>query len=61
MLALQDLYTDEEISRITGIDSRTFANKIVSVQDKATKKMVKLCPKHLQNLDKELTNWSILK
>jgi hypothetical protein len=61
LLALRDLYNDDEISKITGVDSRTFSNKIVSIQDKATKNMVKLCPEHLKHLDKELTLWSILK
>lgn len=43
--ALKDIATDSEINEVTGIDMKKFTYKILQVQDNATMKMAKLCPK----------------
>jgi hypothetical protein len=43
--ALQDIATSSEIEKAVGIDWKKFKSEIVGVQDVATKKMAKLCPK----------------
>lgn len=44
--ALKDIASTEQVKAATGIDMLKFEREIVSVQDKATKKMAKLCPKY---------------
>lgn len=52
--ALQSIATDSEIKAVTGINSLEFQNKITSVQDNATKNMIKQCPRFSKNIDPEL-------
>jgi hypothetical protein len=42
--ALKDIANTEQINAATGIDMLKFEREIVSAQDNATKRMVKLCP-----------------
>lgn len=44
--ALKDIATDDQITRATGIDVIKFRDEIIKVQDYATMKMAKLCPKY---------------
>ena len=44
--ALKDIASDSQIKAATGINLKKFENQIISVQDQATKKMAKLCPKY---------------
>ena len=52
--ALRDIYSDVEIINTTGIDFLMFQKKIRNIQDNATKKVSKLCPNFVNNLDKYL-------
>ncbi len=52
--AVQDLYNADDVKKVTGEDFNFVKNKILAVQDSATKKMVKVCPKYAQYLDKDL-------
>jgi hypothetical protein len=42
--ALHDIATDRQIEDVTGIDIHQFQKEITDAQDKATMRMVKLCP-----------------
>jgi len=42
--ALKDIATDSDIKRVTGIDLNTFENEIVTIQENATKKVIRSCP-----------------
>ena len=42
--ALKDIASDQQINIATGIDMKQFISHIVTVQDKVTKRMAKLCP-----------------
>lgn len=41
--AIKDIVTGQDFKRITGEDLLTFENKIVSIQDKSTLKLVQKC------------------
>ena len=43
--ALKDIATSEEIENVTSINTLKFEREITSIQDKATKKAIKICPK----------------
>jgi hypothetical protein len=44
--ALKDIAREDQIEEVAGIDMKKFTAKIVGTQDRATKKMAKLCPKY---------------
>lgn len=44
--ALKDIAKDEQIEEVTGINIKKFTYEITRAQDRATKKMAKLCPKY---------------
>ena len=44
--ALKDIAKDDQIEEASGIDMKKFTLEIVSAQDRATKKMAKICPKY---------------
>ena len=44
--ALKDSAKDEQIEEVTGINIKKFTYEITQAQDRATKKMAKLCPKY---------------
>ena len=44
--ALKDIMKTDLIEKNTGIDIIEFENEIIKIQDEATKKMAKLCPKY---------------
>ena len=44
--ALKDIATREQIRLATGIDPVKFEKEILKIQDAATKRMAKLCPKY---------------
>lgn len=44
--ALKDIATDQEIEKATNIKITEFERAIISVQDMATKRMARLCPKY---------------
>jgi len=44
--ALKDIATDTQIEQATNLDIAKFEREIIKIQDDATKKMVKLCPKY---------------
>ena len=44
--ALLDFASDKEIKSATGLDAKKIKDKITKVQDKATMRMAKLCPKY---------------
>lgn len=43
--ALKDIATADQINTVTGLDFLRFERDIVSIQDKSTKNMIKICPK----------------
>lgn len=56
--ALTDVFTTEQIQTATNMTNdeyMKFKDKIVSIQDNATKKLVKLCQPSMQGLDPELS------
>lgn len=53
--AVKDIASNEDIKNATGIDMKTFENKIIDIQDTATKRMVKLCPDYAGDSDKFLS------
>lgn len=44
--ALKDIASDSDIESAANIDMKRFTYEIVKIQDNATKKMAKLCPKY---------------
>ena len=44
--ALKDIINNNIIEKKKGIDIMKFENEIIKIQDEATKKMAKLCPKY---------------
>jgi len=52
--ALRDIASDEQIKSATGIDVIKYKQKIIDVQDMATKKLLTVCPDYAEGLDKEL-------
>jgi hypothetical protein len=44
--ALKDIATDNEIKRASNIDIKKYEQDIIDIQDKSTKKMIKLCPEY---------------
>ncbi len=52
--AVKDIATSEQVKKATGIDMIKFQKKITEVQDKATKRMVKLCPEYAGQQDQYL-------
>lgn len=44
--ALKEIMNNDIIEKNTGIDMMKFESEIVKIQDEATKKMAKLCPKY---------------
>ena len=44
--ALKDIAADSEIEKVTGINLEKFENKIVTIQDFATRRMAQLCPSY---------------
>jgi hypothetical protein len=53
--ALKDIANNEDIKNATGIDMKTFENKIINIQDTTTKRMAKLCPEYAGDSDKFLS------
>lgn len=52
--AVKDLYTPDEIERATGLNFKTFERKVVSVQEKSSKRLAKLCPAYVGQVDRFL-------
>ena len=52
--ALRDIATDIEIHENTGLDMHLFKNKIIAVQEMATKKVSSICPQFVGEIDKYL-------
>ena len=52
--ALMDIATEEEINKAADIDLVKFKQKILRIQDKATKKVSRECPDFAKHIDKEL-------
>jgi hypothetical protein len=50
--ALTDIATEKEINKY--IDFNKFKKKIYDIQDNAVKKVVKVCPNYIGNINKEL-------
>ena len=44
--AIKDIASDQQFKNATGLDPKLFETEIVKIQDQATKKMAKLCPKY---------------
>jgi hypothetical protein len=44
--ALKDIARDEEIEEVANIDIKKFILEVTQAQDRATKKMAKICPKY---------------
>jgi hypothetical protein len=44
--ALKDIATDTEIVSATGINLKKFESEIVRIQDEATKRAIRVCPKY---------------
>jgi hypothetical protein len=55
--ALKDIATDTQVENATGIDIKKFTGAILTIQDNATQKMAKLCPKYAPS-DSYLTRLS---
>ena len=49
--ALKDIATDQEIYNSSGIDVLKFKKTITDIQDKATKRVTKACPKFTGNIN----------
>lgn len=52
--ALREIFTDTEIYNATGINIIKFEKRITDIQDKATKKMMVVCPKFSTGIDIQL-------
>jgi hypothetical protein len=50
--ALTDIATEKEINKYINFDS--FKKKVYNIQDGAVKKVVKVCPNYIGNINKEL-------
>jgi hypothetical protein len=50
--ALTDIATEKEINKYIDFDS--FKKKVYNIQDGAVKKVVKVCPNYIGNINKEL-------
>ena len=50
-MALKDIVTDQEIYNSSGIDVLKFKKTITDIQDKATKRVTKACPKFTGNIN----------
>ena len=48
--AIKDIYTGEEIYKLTGINIINFQNEITTLQDNATKKVTNRCPMFAKEL-----------
>lgn len=48
--AIKDIYTSEEINKLTGINIIHLQNEITSIQDAATKKVTNICPMFVKEL-----------
>jgi|TARA_B100001093_G_C26496841_1_gene871483 hypothetical protein len=46
--ALKDIATNKDIENVTKIDMNKFQKNVVDIQDKANKKLVKLCPNFIK-------------
>jgi len=46
--ALKDIATNKDIEYVTKIDMNKFQKNVVDIQDKANKKLVKLCPNFIK-------------
>ena len=46
--ALKDIATNKDIENATKIDMNKFQKNVVDIQDKANKKLVKLCPNFIK-------------
>jgi hypothetical protein len=44
LMALRELYTDETIRNITGVDVRELSDQISYTMDKAIQQLVTICP-----------------
>ena len=44
--ALKDIASDTQIEQATNLDIVKFEREVVKIQDNATKRMIKLCPKY---------------
>jgi len=53
MFVLKDLFTDEEINEVIGSteERKKYEQKIIEIQDKATKNAVKHCPNYTDTID----------
>ena len=56
--ALNDIATSQEIERIGNVRYLDFIKKIVTIQDKATQKVSKVCPNFIGKVDPQLLKWS---
>ena len=52
--ALKDIATDQEIYDSTGIDVIKFKKKIIDIQDEATRRVSKVCPEFVGDVDEFL-------
>ena len=52
--ALKDIATDQEINENTGLDVIKFKQKIIDVQDAATRRVSRACPEFIGDVDKYL-------
>ena len=52
--ALKDIASDKEIYESTGIDVIKFKNKIINIQEIATKRVSGICPQFVGDIDKYL-------
>lgn len=56
--ALKDIANNEEIENITGMDMMRVEKEITRIQDEATKKVYKACPKYGPDISSYLVNVS---
>lgn len=48
--AIKDIYTGEEIYKLSGLNIINFQNEITTIQDNATKKVTNICPMFAKEL-----------
>ena len=52
--ALKDIFSTEDIARVTGIDVEQFEKKLLDAQDNITRNLVKVCPQFAGDIDRYL-------
>jgi len=56
--SIKEIYSDEEIERASNINIKEFEKRLLILQDKITKNLMKVCPMFAGDIDKYLAKVS---